>query len=324
EGTPPPVTVTDAGTLGALEPTHDEAPQGAPVHTTASLTPPSPRRTALMVGVWLIVLLLGTYVVLYGLGPLFQQREQHRLIGSYRGAIARASNQSSGLFGVEVPTKAPDPGAPVAILEIGKLSVQQVVVEGVASSQTRAGPGHVAGTAGPGQPGNSVIVGRAHAFGKPLSGLAQLRKGSRILVTTTQGQSVYVVDDVRHVDLSGKTIDETYGRSKDDRLTLITSSSSVPWNGSAAIVAVAKMETVPFVQTPQGGRVSGHSGMDGESGALSSVILCLALYGCVMAGSVFAYRRLSLTSAYLLTIAPAAAVTVIAAETLSRLLPAWT
>jgi sortase A len=326
----------------------DQAAPATTLVTPSSFKPPSPRRVGLMLAVWLTVLLLGTTLVLYGFGPMFQQREQHRLLGGYRLDISHAANESSGLFGVEVPTKAPSPGAPVGILEVGRLKLQQVVVEGVGASQTRVGPGHVPGTAAPGQPGNSVVVGRAQTFGGPFSGIDGLRKGSRILVTTTQGQTVYLVDHARHVSLStapttgsesaggsnravgdtssgtGNTVDEIYGPSKDDRLTLITSSSAVPWNGSDAVVVVAKMETVPFAPTPQGGRISGQTGLSGESGAVASVVLALALYALVMAGSVYVYRRLSLVSAYVLTIAPAAAVTVIAAETLSRLLPAWT
>ncbi|MDQ6927546.1 MAG: class E sortase [Actinomycetota bacterium] len=296
----------------------------APVSGSEPVTPPSPRRAVWMIAVWLVVLVLGSGLVVYGFGPLFQQREQHRLLGGYRLAISRASNEASGLFGVEVPTKAPDTGSAVGILEVGRLSMQQVVVEGVGSSQTRVGPGHVPGTAGPGQPGNSVIVGRAHAFGQPFVNIGGLRKGNQMLVTTTQGQSVYVVDSVRHVTMSSsRKVDELYGPSKDDRLTLITSSSAVPWNSDAAVVVVAKMQTVPFAQTPQGGRTSSQTGLGGDSGAIASVLLALGLYAAIMAGSVYIYRRLSLTSAYLLTIAPAAAATVIAAETLSRLLPAW-
>lgn len=296
-------------------------PEGGPA---VKVSPPTPRRAALLLVSWFLVLVVGTGLVLYGFGPLFQRREQHRLLGQYRVAVTQASNQASGLRGVEIPKKAPDPGSPVGILEIGRVAMQQVVVEGVASSNTRAGPGHVPGTAAPGQPGNSVIVGRAHSFGKPFSALSRLRKGNKILVTTTQGQSVYTVESVQHPSLgTGARVDKIYGPTSDDRLTLVTSSSATPWNGSDAIVVVAKMETVPFAPTPQGGRISAQTGLGGESGALAAAVLALSLYGAVMAGSVFIYRRFSLPTAYLLTIAPAAAATVICAETLSRLFPAW-
>jgi len=291
-----------------------------------------------MAALWLVVLVGALGLVIYGLGPTFQQRAQHRLLDRYRGAIGRAANEASGLGGVEVPNKAPESGAPVAILEIGRTSLQQAVVEGVGASQTRGGPGHVPGTAGPGQPGNSVLIGRSHAFGKPFQNLTRLRRGDPVLVTTAQGQSVYHVESVRRRTLrpelssgsanaktsgSKSTFDDVYGPSDDDRLTLVTSASAAPWNASGAVVAVAKMEGVPYVPTPQGGRTSGQTGLSGETDGRAAALLALALLGAVMAGSVYLYRRVSSPSAYLLTIAPVAAAAIIAAETLSRLLPAW-
>src|SRR5262249_181242 len=67
---------------------------------------------------------------------------------------------------------------------------------------TRAGPGHVPGSAGLGQEGNSVVVGRRNGYGAPFAGLSGVRRGASVLVTTTQGQSVYKVRSIRHVDVS--------------------------------------------------------------------------------------------------------------------------
>ena len=52
------------------------------------------------------------------------------------------------------------------------------------------------GTAGLGDPGNSVVVGRRAAFGAPFGKIGSLRRGAEILVTTAQGQSVYRVSQV--------------------------------------------------------------------------------------------------------------------------------
>src|ERR1700675_3351750 len=62
---------------------------------------------------------------------------------------------------------APVQGQPVAILTIPRLGVQNVVVEGTTSSRTTEGPGHYRGSALPGRPGNSVIIGRRTTYGKP-------------------------------------------------------------------------------------------------------------------------------------------------------------
>jgi len=53
-------------------------------------------------------------------------------------------------------------------------------------------------------------------------------------------------------------------------------------------------------------------------------VLALGAYGLAMAAGVLLYRRLPSRSAYLLTLAPVVALTIIAAETVGRLFPAWT
>jgi sortase A len=169
-------------------------------------------------------------------------------------------------------------------------------------------------------------------------------------VTTEQGQSVYSVRSVREttiVDGTGSesatpakggttteapatkaasgsiTTDELYGPTDDDRLTLITSASRAFWNTSDAVVVTAKMVGQPFAPTPQGGRSDTQTGKTGESGMWASLALSLLLYGGAIAASVFLYRRMKFRVAYVLTVAPLVALTVVTGETLSRLLPAW-
>jgi sortase A len=261
--------------------------------------------------------------VIYAFGPFLQQRKQRTLLRAARADISRAANEATGLEGISVPTKAVDPGTPVGILEIGPLRVQDAVVEGTGATQLRSAPGHVAGTAGLGQPGNSAVVGRRTAFGGPFSGLGGVKKGTRILVTTNQGQSVYRVDTVRHVNLHGSKIDQVFGPTKDDRLTLVTSGNRLPTNTSSATVVVAKLAGMAFAPTPQGGRRDADIGTRGDPGADAPAILALLVYGVVMVGSVMLYRRFQLRTAYLLTIGPIVAITIVTAETLSRVLPAW-
>ncbi len=291
----------------------------------------------------------GFGLVVYQLGPMLQQSDQRDLLNQYRTAVRHAANESSGLPGVQVASKPPDEGSPVGIVEIGALESQQVVVEGVTASETQKGPGHVPGTAGLGQPGNSVVLARRNAFGGSFRDLSQLRRGARILVTTTQGQSVYVVKSVRTrtvVDgtsssgssgsssstayaagaTAGKadvTLDALYGPTRDDRLTLVTSASRVPWNASDATVVVAKMRGKPFQPTPQGARSDTETGRTGESGAWASVVLVLLLYVGAIVASVVLFKKMRFRVAYLLVIAPLVALTVITGETISRLLPAW-
>jgi sortase A len=371
-----------------VEPAEQSAPDAAPSSAPKRARGPRSRNAQLrlMFVAWFAAVVVGLALVMYGFGPLFHQRDQRRLQNQYRGAIDRAANEASGLGGVTVASHAPSAGSPVGILEIGSIRFQEAVVEGVNPSETRQGPGHVPGTAGLGQPGNAAVVGRNKAFGGSFAHLDEIATGDEILVTTTQGPSVYVVDDVRTAAIStsaassdsssssdasattsapatttttavadastvpGSTattsavttssspssaapdssssggtvsVDEVFGPSKDDRLTLVTSASAMPWNGSDARIVTAKLKTVAFAPTPQGGLDLDAIGTSGDRSALASVILALLAYGIVLGGSVALYRRASPRTAYLLTAAPIIAVTIIAAETMSRLFPAW-
>jgi sortase A len=350
----------------AEAPAQEEPPAGPPSGAApdeaapppAAPRPLTPRAVALAVGVWLVVTAVTIVVVLYGVGPLLEQRAQTALLRDYRAEVEQAANQSLGLPGVEVPTRAPETGAPVAILDIPDLKIEQVVVEGVGPQQTRRGPGHVPGTAAPGQPGNSAVVARRSAFGGPFRTLGQLEPGDEILVTTIQGQTIYEVTEVRSdevADGSGVTapeengddgdddieteaddaapptrllparltIDELYGPTPDDRLTLVTSASTKPWNTGRATIVVASMQDMPFAPTPQGGRTADDDGRSGDSSAGAPLMLAAIAYLAAVVTAVVLYRKTRPRSAYMLTAPPLLAAALLGAEAAARLLPAW-
>ncbi len=315
--------------------------------------PMSRRRLGCFVGSWVVMVLVCMALVLYALEPLFVEQTQDQLLSSYSTEISNAANATSGLAGLSVPTKAPEAGSPVAILEIGSLHLRQVVVEGSTPGQTQKGPGHVTGSAAPGQPGNSAVIGRRGMFGAPFADLGHLQTGDEILVTTTQGQSVYRVDTVdtkaivpvavgtsANSSLAGLTAtggsgadavadattdtDALFGPSDDDRLTLVTSDASWPLNSSRAVVVVAVLDGKPFPPTPQGGRTDSQTGLSGDPSARAAVALALLALGATAAAAIFLYRRSSARTAYLLTTPPLIVCVVLLAEAGSKLLPAWT
>ena len=352
--------------------------------------------TGQLVAMWCVIAVVIFGLVLYVIEPLFQERDQGMLLDNYRTSIDKAANQATGLQGVEAPTVAPAFGSPVSVLEIGSLGLQTVVVEGVDSAMTRVGPGHVPGTAAPGQPGNSVVVGRRTMFGGTFGDLSSMTIGDEIIVTTTQGQTLYQVTDVGSSELTPDAIPITapsvaapttttttstttttipavegsaptetvppraevlvdpalaeatgesttttfapvesslnggklalnslYGTSSDDRLTLVTSASAFPWNSAEADVVVAVMIGKPFAPTPQNGRMADQTGNAGDPSSWPIVLLSLIFVVATIAGTVLLYRRSSPRVAYLLTVPPLVVFAILAAESFSRLLPAW-
>jgi sortase A len=123
------------------------------------------------------------------LGGLSQARDQSLLYNEFREQLA-ATTAPIG----EDPI---DPGAPVALMEIPALDLEQVVVEGTASGDLLVGPGHLRNSVLPGQEGTSVVMGRAASYGGPFGDVSSLKAGDPITVTSGQGVKTFTVLGVR-------------------------------------------------------------------------------------------------------------------------------
>lgn len=153
-----------------------------PAHQRARRLPTWPRAA-------LVVSALALWCAGFGL-VLSAQAEhsaQARLYADFRAQLAAGT----------APLGAVAPGTPVALLEIPRLHLRQVVVEGTDGQDLRRGPGHRRDTVLPGQQGVSVLYGRAATSGAPFGDLAALRKGDAFTVTTGQGVEHFVVDGIR-------------------------------------------------------------------------------------------------------------------------------
>jgi sortase A len=78
-------------------------------------------------------------------------------------------------------------------MEIPKLGVDVVVVEGTTPAALHVGAGHYPKTPLPGKSGNVAIAGHRTSYGKPFNRLDELRAGDRIILTTPVDRYVYEV-----------------------------------------------------------------------------------------------------------------------------------
>ena len=299
------------------------APTVTPDSAETPARPPvqfSPKWTVVTVAGWLVTTALCFGLVAYALGPMLANNDQRAALATIRAGMAEAQGATRTLLGAAPVTKPPEFGSPVAVLEIPKLRAQQVVLEGAEPGQTSSGPGHIPGTSGLGQPGNSAVVGRYSGYGAPFAQLGQLAKGDQIVVATTQGRSVYTVTETATRDLNE---DRDYGRTENDRLTLVTSASWWPGSASAATVVTAVLEGKPFRPTPQNGRADAQDGRTGDSGAWAQLILAFGGFAAAAAGATVLYRRWRPVSTYVITTPALLALAVLAATAVWRLLPAW-
>jgi sortase A len=149
---------------------------------------------------WTVVSTTGTMVAIVCLWVVAQMmflsniaenRSQELLYKEFRVAVAGDPNVVPPI-GPTTPV-----GDPVALLSIPRIGVSQVVVEGTASGDTLAGPGHLRSTVLPGQAGTSVVFGRATTYGGPFGDLGKLRRGDEITVVMAQGEVDFRVVNVR-------------------------------------------------------------------------------------------------------------------------------
>jgi sortase A len=117
------------------------------------------------------------------------------------------------------PPRKLDPGRGMAIIHIPRIGLEQVVVEGVSVADLKKGPGHVPGTASPGQAGNVAISGHRTTYGAPFKRLDELEAGDEISLTTARGRFLYVVTHSKVVAPSEVSVLDP---TPDARLTLTT------------------------------------------------------------------------------------------------------
>lgn len=191
-----------------------------------------------------LLLLLGVLIALFivfelFLTPLVAWRAQDALLSSFKQEIVTTT--------LDRPAVEPAEGSAVAVLEIPRIGLNQVVAEGTTPNDLKSGPGHLRAAPIPGEFGNSVIAGRRTTYGAPFGRLSVLAKGDTIRVITGQGLFTYVVRSVRHI-VPGQS-DPIMGTS-DSRLTLITSDPAYLATGRLAVVATLKGLPTAVSQRP--------------------------------------------------------------------------
>jgi len=110
----------------------------------------------------------------------------------------------------------PPRGAAFSKIEIPRLGISAVVVEGVEPRQLKLAVGHVPGTAFPGEPGNVAIAAHRDTF---FRSLRDIRAQDRITLTTLRGLYEYSVESTAIV---GPTAVEILAPTATPELTLVT------------------------------------------------------------------------------------------------------
>jgi len=129
---------------------------------------------------------------------VFQRRESRDLDSLLRAR--RAAIQATRRTESAAPPPAAEvvaPGGLIGRIEIPRLLLSVVVIEGIDRTTLRRAVGHIPGTALPGRPGNVGLAGHRDTFFRPLK---DLRIKDEILLSTLRGNYKYVVVSLSIVD----------------------------------------------------------------------------------------------------------------------------
>jgi LPXTG-site transpeptidase (sortase) family protein len=126
--------------------------------------------------------------------------DQARLEESLFSHESSAASSDDDALSSELPGTAPAStapllplGSPVALLEIPRVDVRAMVVEGVDDRALKTAAGHLPGTALPGAVGNSVVAAHRDTL---FAGLRHVRIGDRITARTGQEEFTYRVSAI--------------------------------------------------------------------------------------------------------------------------------
>ena len=100
-----------------------------------------------------------------------------------------------------VPVAGPEVAGAVAVVRVPAFGPDYAyaVVEGVTTEALKKGPGHMPGTALPGEVGNVVLSGHRTTYGAPFADVGELVPGDAVVLETADGWHVYRVRDLEVV-----------------------------------------------------------------------------------------------------------------------------
>ena len=144
------------------------------------------------------------------------QAYQSRRFQQQLSSVRPAGAPTGGARPLVVVPIAPTPGETLGRIEIARLGVTAIVLEGVDDQTLRRAVGHIPGTSLPGEQGNLGIAGHRDTF---FRALRNIHKDDEVTLTTLGGTYHYLVDSTHVVGPEDtQVLDDSSGMT----LTLVT------------------------------------------------------------------------------------------------------
>lgn len=246
-------------------------------------------------------------------GGIEQDRAQDRLYGEFREQLASATAPIGGIIA---------PGEPVALLSVPSLGWDQVVTEGTSSGVLLEGPGHRRDTVLPGQAGVSILYGKSSTFGRPFKAMLSGAAGTKMTVTTGQGELVYTIGQVRR----GGDPMPAAPAAGGSRITMVTADGGGRLGGltpDQVVYVDATLDAGAF--TAPGGRLNAigpaETAMASDTSVMPALALSLGVLAVATIGVIVARRRFGAVRTWLIGAPIVLALAWSTADLVTHLLP---
>jgi LPXTG-site transpeptidase (sortase) family protein len=229
-----------------------------------ALSIPVVRRFAVVI----FVLAFGSMMFNQILGPLVHDRAatalEQRLASDLVNGVAPVSNPIAV-------------GVPIGLIEVPNRDVRAVVVEGSQSKQLARAAGHLIGSALPGQPGVSAILGRSKTYGAEFKNLDQLIVGDEVVVTTGQGVHSYEV-----IDITVRSARDTAAFQGEGHMLILA--TVVDSSDRLVVRATLTSPVFPAGQATDHQTTLDELGLAGDSSSWSDLVLWMLIAALLAAG----------------------------------------
>jgi sortase A len=186
-------------------------------------------------------------------------------------------------------------GDAAAVIDIPKIGLDEVIVEGVGVEELKKGVGHYPDTKMPGEKGNAALAGHRTTYGHPFNKLDELVAGDEISVTTRAGTFKYLVAEKKVV--TPETV-EVLDNTRDNRLTLTTCHPK--YSAESRLIVVALLQgppvnepvvpagTTPTTSPPRSSELAAgldRPGLSGAGAANRPAIAWAIIAACIWLGA---------------------------------------
>jgi sortase A len=160
--------------------------------TSAAISPRPRRRLSKTQWAGLVLVVIGLVAAGIGAWQLWgtniaTARAQHKFLKQLQGLPTAPASPNAP------PLHTPPPAQPFMVIAIPRMHLRAAVVEGVRGQDLALGPGHVPGTALPGDSANIAIAGHRATHGAPFARIETLQVGDVVTLQTTNGVYTYQV-----------------------------------------------------------------------------------------------------------------------------------